>query len=88
VSPGEWDTGSRTCLYISFLSAPPSRDDFAGTIPYASARRRWRRTPASYVGLVVAGRPVLPAWLLLIVPALVITAHVIRLQRLQQHTPL
>jgi hypothetical protein len=44
--------------------------------------------PACYVGLMVAGKPVLPAWLLLIVPVLVITAAVIRLQRLQQHAPL
>jgi len=44
--------------------------------------------PASYVGLMVVGKPVLPAWLLLVVPPLVITAAVIRLQRLQQHTPL
>jgi hypothetical protein len=78
----------RACLSLELGSVVETAANSAGTMLNASARIRWRRTPASYVGLMVAGKPVLPAWLLLIVSPLVITAAVIRRQRLQQHTPL
>jgi hypothetical protein len=44
--------------------------------------------PAAYVGIQVAGKPAVPAWLLVVVPPLVVAAGVVRMQRLQEHARL
>src|SRR5450755_30309 len=56
VSPSEWDTGSRTCLYIRLPPRPASRDDDCSWgRSRRSARARWRGA----VGLdrLVGARP-------------------------------